>query len=479
MPPSGDHGILIPEGSDRVTVKNCIMEVLGVGGEGIFVLSNDNNILDNEILTNWDGIFLLFSSGNTISGNDITGSGLGAFGGGNFSFCIFDIEGSDNNYTSNTISTCDFGIVIQDTDDTDIKKNTFSGHITSSISLFCVTDNIKIDSNLVMGPGIGAQGGCNVPFATPGSIGGDNVQFTNNTLDGSTGSGFGVFSGIAVNSGHTNMKISKNKISNYTSNGIYFDVEMKNMEITDNRIENVIFGISNSSGFTTSGFGHKIKNNTIKNASGAAIQMLGDEDVKIESNKISNSGAILVAKANKTTVKNNKIKNGVQSTATSVATGNGCFYKMVIEVNQDAGIVIFGSTNAVVKDNDIDKVLGEGIRVLPLKRTKVNVPPEFLNADEPLNFPPIPGEFGCFWDPRFYEVPPYLDVNDIQVLTSDKVKIENNKIKKPGLEGIKLIETTGAKVEKNKIEKCGGEGIVEVDSSKNKIKKNDIKKCPK
>lgn len=455
--------VVLPEGSSNVTIKNCRIDANG--GAGIFSNSNGNRFLNNVIYGGWAGIFMSWSFGTTISGNAISDS----------STCVYVGKGSHNTFSSNDFA-CDFGSWVFYENNDRFESNIFSGSSGASLWVRCDADQLLIDDNTFEGAGVSVQGGCNVPAGEGGSRGPRNAAITNNDFDG-----LGVaWSAVFFNAGLINPRIDNNAMTNYVGTGIYFDFENKHIEITNNTISNVGEGISNASGFTFSGTDHYIAGNSIDNASGRAITLLGDSNVDIVDNLITNSGGVLIANTHNTRFTDNIILDGVASSSTLLSTGDGCRYQMVIDVNSDSGVTVLGATDALVADNDIDTVAGDGVRVQPMKRARINVPPEWMNANPPPPGgprPPPPETAGCFWSPAPYQMPPYLDIDDIQVLASDNVSVVGNTINGAGLDGISFRETDHGEISNNVVSNSSDDGTGLEDSSFNDVTGNTYNGC--
>jgi hypothetical protein len=454
--------------ADAATVQNCraghatlwtAIYASGTGGHRIL-----NNTLGSLANPGVDTILFEFGSGNNVIKNNIIDTTLGALvahsDGPGYLVENNEFRGVDGAFGTNLASGAGHHVFLNNKWDMQgpgaraiyivdseggnslIKGNTF----TNGQGVFIFSSQESDSNNVVEGndfyvssTGVLMQGWAPGGPGTGSTIAGDNNQILNNKIDSAARSG------ISVNSGHTNMKIIGNTISN-SGTGIYFDVEMDDMLVEDNVISNVGHGISSNSGFTFAGNRNRFAGNTIRNADESSITLVKENDAVIENNIITDSAGIMIGNSNGVTLRNNRISRGIQSSRSKLATGDGCKYKMVIPANFDAGIVIKGSPNTWIDGNTIDSSYGVGIRVEPLVREILDVPEDRMNA----NPGPDPDDVGCLWSPRRFQNPPFL-TGTFQTIVSSNTVILKNVIRKNRLGGMSLESASDSVVALNDV----------------------------
>jgi len=208
------------DGRSNVTVRNVKIREF-YHGIAIYYSSNiniyRNEIEDNDLLTHRaDGIYLVRSSNNMISGNRIENNGDGI---------EFDAHSSNNTIIRNKIANNYEGIDLWYSSHNTISENNVTSNNWDGIELFFSSNNIISENNIMANYY-------------------DGIKISNsshNTIHGNTMTNNG--KGVEFKDSSSNNVFSRNKII-ATSHSIYLDIQSNNNTFFGNKIKNSKYGVS-------------------------------------------------------------------------------------------------------------------------------------------------------------------------------------------------------------------------------------------
>jgi len=138
-----DNCIVNGTGSDVFTLKADGIRIEGFtitgGWNGIYILSNNNTVINNSISSNKYGIYLYDSKNNSISNNSISS---------NYE-CIVLYKSNNNSISDNIISLNDHGILLYKSNNNSILNNNISSNGDYGITLPFYSNKNNISKNII------------------------------------------------------------------------------------------------------------------------------------------------------------------------------------------------------------------------------------------------------------------------------------------------------------------------------------------
>jgi len=335
----------------HIEIKYCD---ISYGHNSIYIKSSYNNITNNNIFNNWQGIFLYwFSSNNNITHNRIYSNNEDGI----------DLDySSNNNITNNNISNNGRGIYLLATSNINIINNTFINNglffsLGGQISYYN-SHNISTD-NVVNGRPLYYYKDCtgiNIDSIPVGqlilinctSINVRNLQINNtdvgieiayskNIIIEGNNISYNKWDGIYFDSSE-NINVTGNNIS-YNRHGIYFYSSSNNNTITGNNVTS-----NNKDGiYLGSSSNNRISNNYILSNSKCGISLLSSSNNNITGNNIlyngglffEGSGIYLGSSSNNNITGNNVSNNGQGLNGYGIrlvsSSNNRIFHNNIIE----------------------------------------------------------------------------------------------------------------------------------------------------
>jgi parallel beta-helix repeat protein len=154
------NGGTVPAGAGQVLLANCmnvVVEGQGFDGVGLFIgFSGGSTIQGNNISHSQYGIFLQSSTGNTISGNNASDNENG----------IYLLSSGSNNVTSNTVNgNSGYGIYLSSSGGSSVQNNVIVNNkwgICLSASVTCHIANNTVAMNAIHGIFLSASSNSNI-----------------------------------------------------------------------------------------------------------------------------------------------------------------------------------------------------------------------------------------------------------------------------------------------------------------------------
>jgi len=354
-------------GSDVFTLKADGIRIEGftiTGGEnGIYILSNNNTIINNNIRSNNEDGIELWSNSNIISNNNISSNfdGIELYDSDNNSIStniirsnkwdgIFLWHSNNNIISNNNISSNnDDGIFLYFSDNNSISENIIRSNKWEGICL-SVSNNNSISNNII---GSNNDDGICLGYSNNNSISNNKIRSNNED---------GIF---LLNS--NNNSISNNNISSNNFDGIGL------WNSNNNIISNNIIG-SNNGGIHLSHSNETTirKNEFINNGlfveysydniveyntgNGKPLVYLEDESDKI----IDNAGQIILVRCKNITVMNAELTN--TDVGIELFESDNCLISnSIISSNNEDGIFLLNSNNNSISENKISSNNDDGI----------------------------------------------------------------------------------------------------------------------
>jgi len=355
--------------SNNFLIENSKFKGNSQGDNSIFIKETDGGTFRNNVITNPSSdadspengaIFLSDSDSNLIKNNTVTNSGRSGIhlkaGSLNNQIIENDVTGS---YT--------FGLLVQGSDGTIIRNNTFSSSNIHGIKIASsddvVVDNNTLNTNTKDGLYLSSSDDAIVKY---NSISENEVGIYVTASDDS----LFLFNDIDDNSNYgaqfqesKNIRFKLNTIKNTDSDALFLSMNSDNAFIDNNTIKN--------NGVTTSGRSIRLSevddsviyNNTIKSNTYNGIFLVSSSTNKIIQNTIDDSGAYGIQINNDASVSdNNTIKdNLIKSSDDSGISSQGMFTKIInntIKFNVEDGIYLDSSaarsiiSSNIVEDNE-------------------------------------------------------------------------------------------------------------------------------
>ena len=457
---------------DNIVVDGVGYTLQGTGsGIGINLTARSNVTIENMEITAFTyGIFLLFSSNNTVSGNNITKND--EYGIGLFDYSRYNII-SENNITDNWcgIWLCsnynvisgnnitgnnDHGVHLWCVSNNTVSGNNITANKKSGIYLYRSSDNIISENNITNN-----ILGIWLFDASNNSISGNNI--TNNIL--------GIF--FMRSSDNT---ISGNNITENNADGIVLDYSKFNIISGNSITENNEYGIWL---FSSSDNIIQRNNVTANNEWGICLQQYSNFN-SISGNKITNNeyGIILIDSSNNI-ISGNKITNNeygiwLVGSSGNIISGNNVTNNIlgiwldwssnnIISgnkiTNNEYGIYLYHSSNSTLRNNDASN-----------NKYNFDVYGYYYVQDiDDSNT--VDGKPVYYWiNRRDMAVP--LDAGYVALINCTSITVKNLNLTNNG-QGVLMVSTTNSTITKNNITN-NWYGIRLVGSSNNIISGNSI-----
>ena len=319
-------------GSDVFTLEADGIRIEGLtitgGRRGIYILSNNNTIINNNISNNWDGIELDNSNNNSISNNNI---GSNKWNG------IF-LYYSNNNIISNNIISSNkwYGIYLEDSNENTIRNNEF---INDGLLVDNSYGNIVEDNKVNGKPLVYLEGESDEFIYDAGQvilIKCKNITVMNAEIK-NTDVGIELFKS-------NNCLISNNNISS-NNHGIYFDNSNKN-SISENDIIS-----NNRHGIYLLYSNNNIISNNIISSNNYGISLWYSNNNSISENNIISNNYIDLWYSNNNSISNNNISSNKWNGIWLEDSNNNIISDNIICSNKWNGIFLGDSSN----NNNISK----------------------------------------------------------------------------------------------------------------------------
>jgi len=337
----GNHGIVLEGATDSILENNVVHSNLLFG----IYLSNSNNITlaSNTMFNNINGINLVFSSGNTISGNTVSEDTLISN-----THSIFLNNSHNNKLESNTVSNCDYGIAMRYSNNNNLTNNGASGnnrgiYLTLTSSTNKLSGN-QVNSNLMSGIILDRAGsGNNLINNTVRLNAANGIWLANSSNNYLTNNDASQNSkGIYLQSSASGNTLSGNTVNSNTGHGIVLENAGSNNRLTGNTANsNTRYGfylVSSSNNFLLnnvasngekgiyieSSSGTTISNNTLSDTTKEGIALSLSNSNTLSRNKASkNSFGIYLNSSDSNNITGNTITSCINFSIGMCAASNG------------------------------------------------------------------------------------------------------------------------------------------------------------
>ncbi|AKB33224.1 Cell surface protein [Methanosarcina siciliae HI350] len=301
----GLHGIVLENSKDSTLKNNVVYSNLFFG----IYLSNSNNITleNNTIYNNTNGINLVFSSGNQISGNKVFNDTLGSS-----THNIFLNNSHNNKLQRNTVSNGDYGIAMRYSNNNNLTSNNAYAnnrgiYLTLTSGKNTLLDN-QVNSNLMSGIILDNAGSGNnlinntVRLNTATGIWLANSSNNNLNINNASENSKGIY----LQSSASENTLSGNIVNSNTGSGIVLENAGSNNNLTGNIVDsNVNYGIY----LVRSSNNYLLSNNASRNSKG--IYIVDSSGNKVSSNILSDTitEGIMLSISNGNTLSRNRAFN--------------------------------------------------------------------------------------------------------------------------------------------------------------------------
>jgi len=427
------------------------------GRRGIYILSNNNTIINNNISSNnEDGIYIPLSNNNIISNNIISNNDDGIFLWYSNNNCISEnnissnngdgivLEYSNNNSISeNIVSSNRYGIYLWYSNKTMIRKSKF---INDGLFVDDSYGNIVEDNKVNGKPLVYLEGESDEFIDNAGQVilvKCKNITIMNSELT-NTDIGIELFES-------DNCLISNNNIGSNYWHGIFLWYSNNN-SISENIISSNNYGIYlwysnktmirknefiNNGLFVDDSYGNIVEDNKVN---GKPLVYLESESDRI----IDNAGQVILVKCKNITIMNSELTNtdvGIelwQSDNCLISNNN-------ISSNNRYGIFLYDLNNNYISNNNISSNNYDGILLWNSNNNSISKNNISSNND-----------------------------NGIELSDSNNSNISKNNISSNNGNGIELSDSNNSNISKNNISSNNGNGIALSFSNNNGISNNSV-----
>ncbi len=325
------NGIALYDTSKAELEKNQIE----AAKNGVLLNNTVGNVQQNTINgSKENGVWILNKSNITVSGNQITGSGINGI----------RVEEAQTSCLDNTIQNNVQGaIYIYKADGAQIIRNVLTEGEGNSISSYS-SNGVKIQDNQVTSPVNGIL------------LNAGNAEVIGNNISGAKENGIWILN-KAVGT------LTGNKIATVKKNGIRIE------EAEGVVAENTIKSAEKEGIYTYKSSKAQVKKNVLSEILGNGIASYQSENIEIEDNVIENAETAILINNTKGNVKNNKIQLPRAKGIYVYSSANSKQKNAIISGNtvvsaKDRGIQIEDSSYILVQKNTVEKCEQQGIRVL-------------------------------------------------------------------------------------------------------------------
>jgi len=368
---NGDDGIYLTASPLNTITNNTISGHSGANDVGLVLWtgSDSNDIINNTIDNNNNGINIFSADSNTMLNNSISNSGnhgIAINSGvsniiGNNTVSSNSVDGiflesssDDTIIENNTISSnIDEGMFIEDSDDVIIRNNTVDSNSGNGIELSGTTDSTIIENNTIDNHAGASDKGIFLDTVTP------DIVIQNNSLDSN-------YWGIYLSGSDSNL-IGNNSITNNVYDGIYiFNSDW-------NTINNNTVSASVHDGiFVSSSHNNTVSNNTVagdgNGNDGISLSNANYNNITLNTvtghSGASDCGVYVASGANAyNNIRNNIIDSSVYGVSLSGGSRN-TIENNTVTTSTITGLRLSGTTNNVIDDNRVIAGDNDGIALI-------------------------------------------------------------------------------------------------------------------
>jgi parallel beta-helix repeat protein len=346
-------------GRSNVTIRNTNIKNYT---HGIYLgyYSSYNNILRNNITNNWEGIRLISSSVNSISGNKVTAS--------NWDGIRLD-SSSSNSISGNNIETAFSvdGVCLCYSSGNDISGNTITASTRDGIYLYSSSNNSISGNNITNN-----WGGICLYSSSDNSVSGNKIANSDVDIWVYLSSGNSVYGNNIVNSSAEGIGLVSSSVNNISGNNIIANNEQGIVisSLSSSSLNNKISGNNITANkqrgiYLESTFGNTISGNNVANngmmtgnysgySPGSGIDLRSSSNNNIAENSIDNNyeyGIHLNISPNNSVVRNNITNNwfGIEFDSCS----NSNIAENTLVENSIDGIKLYDSSSNSISRNNL------------------------------------------------------------------------------------------------------------------------------